>query len=453
MKTIKAKINIMMLFILASGCGFGFFAYKSNQKMELLQHHISQSLTSRDDIKAINPKKRSEFVLKNLKKLKVSLKHDDRRKAVSDIIQAYNSNNIRLFNKRVRGFDKVEKSFFNRAQRSLKKIKNEYQFYIFLAGLFPLMGFFILLYYFNFGILSPLQSLSNRMMEFLLDQYTFRFSTPPNNEIGNLERTFNSLAQRVLNNMDELKALDRAKSEFVSIASHELRTPLTSIKGSLGLLSSQIVGKIDDEAKDLVAVAEQETDRLVRLINDMLDIAKIESRSLTLKKDWSSLKRLVKQTAQGLQGFASAAQVHIQIVEPLREIEVFMDADRIQQIITNLVSNAIKYSPENGSVTIEYNIVDEEKIVISIIDQGQGISEENQALIFEKFRQATDSSTHLVKGTGLGLAISKALVEEHNGSIGVNSTPGQGSNFYFTLSEWRYFSGKLELNDNKKAAS
>ncbi|NQZ20261.1 MAG: hypothetical protein HRT44_13535 [Bdellovibrionales bacterium] len=420
--------------------------------MELVQQQISHSLASRDEVKAINPKKRSQFVLKNLKRLKNSLQQESRRKAVSDLIQAYNSNNTRLFKKRLSGFDKEERRFFKVAQHRLNKIKSEYQFYLFLAGLLPLIGFFILFYYFNFGILSPLQSLSNRMMEFLLDQYTFRFSHPPNNEIGNLERTFNSLAQKVLNNMDELKALDRAKSEFVSIASHELRTPLTSIKGSLGLLSNEIVGKMDDEAKDMVSVAEQETDRLVRLINDMLDIAKIESRSLTLKKQWSSIKQLVKQTAQGLQGFASAAKVHIQIVEPIRELEVFMDADRIQQVMTNLISNAIKYSPEDGSVAIEYNILEEEKIVISIIDQGPGISGENQALIFEKFRQATDSSSHLVKGTGLGLAISKALVEEHEGAIGVESTLGEGSTFYFSLSQWRYFTGKLDVADKKVAS-
>ena len=238
---------------------------------------------------------------------------DERHEAVSNIIQAYNSSNPSLYDKRVTEFLKSERRFFTKSQWWIKKYKNEVRLYLILGFLLPLIGLCGLIYYFNYGVLNPLQQLSNRMMEFLIDQYTFRFFSPPNNEIGNLERTFNSLAQKVLNNLDELHALDRAKSEFVSIASHELRTPLTSIKGSLGLLSNDIVGTLDPESKEMVLVAEQETDRLVRLINDMLDLAKIESRSLTLKQDWHSMPDLLNKTAQGLKGFASAANVTIKV--------------------------------------------------------------------------------------------------------------------------------------------
>lgn len=447
MKSIKIKINLVMFLMLGTALGFGYLAFQHNQKMEASQEQLSFSLMMRDELKSLKPP--SVEGLKKLKSYKNSIRHEEREYALSNLIQAYNANNPRLFQSRIVEFEKVERKFFKYSQWLIAKYKKEVQFYLILATLFPLAGLLGLIYYFNYGILSPLQSLSKRMMEFLIDQYSFRFSSPPNNEIGNIERTFNSLAQKVLNNMDELLALDRAKSEFVSIASHELRTPLTSIKGSLGLLSSGILGQLDAESREMVLVAEQETDRLVRLINDMLDLAKIESRSITLKKDWTDLGELMQKTVQGLHGFATAAGVKIEIVCEKDNLEVFIDADRIQQVLTNLFSNAIKYSPKNGVVILNVSVMHEGSLELSISDQGQGISEDNQKLIFEKFRQATDSHNHLVKGTGLGLAISKALIEEHSGHIGVRSTPGQGATFYFTLLEWRE---NIALSPYKKAA-
>lgn len=452
MKSIRAKLNFTMFLMLGSAIGFGFVAYKNNEKLERFQEQVSFSLLIRDHVQEIDFKEKQTKDLQPLKKLKQEVKESERYEAVSNLIQAYNANNSKLYEARLNEFGKAERRFFKFAQWKIKKHKKEVRFFLILATLLPLMGLLGLIYYFNYGVLSPLQTLSNRMMEFLIDQYTFRFSSPPNNEIGNLERTFNSLAQKVLNNMDELLALDRAKSEFVSIASHELRTPLTSIKGSLGLLSNEIVGELDPDSKEMVLVAEQETDRLVRLINDMLDLAKIESRSLTLKKEWSGLSELLVKTAQGLKGFAAAAQVKIQVVENTEPgCQVSMDPDRVQQVLTNLISNAIKYSPENGTVTVQSCLNQQGVVEVAISDQGQGISEDNQGLIFEKFRQATDSNHHLVKGTGLGLAISKALIAEHDGEIGVRSVEGEGATFYFTLPEWKNVD-IIELDNTKRAA-
>ncbi len=452
MKTIKAKINLVMFLMLGTALSFGYLAYKNNQKLETVQQRVSKSLLLRDEVKDLDPMERSPKVLNHLKSYKEDLNEPERYEALSNLIQAYNSSNTKLFDRRTAEFEKIEQKFFKVSQWVIQKYKKEVQFYILLGTILPLLGLCGLIYYFNYGVLSPLQTLSNRMMEFLIDQYTFRFSSPPNNEIGNLERTFNSLAQKVLNNMDELLALDRAKSEFVSIASHELRTPLTSIKGSLGLLSNEIVGTLDKDAKEMVMVAEHETDRLVRLINDMLDLAKIESRSLTLKKEWSSLPELFQATTQSLHGFAASANVQLstEFAPELTHCEVEMDSDRIQQVLTNLISNAIKYSPKDGVVTLRAQPLNSQQLEISITDQGQGISDENQRLIFEKFRQATDSSHPLVKGTGLGLAISKALVEEHEGKIGVRSKEGQGSSFYFVLPQWR---NQDIINETEKKAA
>jgi signal transduction histidine kinase len=452
MKTIRAKLNLTMFLMLGSAIGFGTMAYKNNEKLERWQDRVSLSLQIRDHVQEINTRDKKRSSLQPLKDLKQDASEIERYEAVSNLIQAYNANNPKLYEARIKEFERVERKFFKFAQWKIKKFKGEVRFFLVLATVLPLLGLCGLIYYFNYGVLSPLQTLSHRMMEFLIDQYTFRFSSPPNNEIGNLERTFNSLAQKVLNNMDELKALDRAKSEFVSIASHELRTPLTSIKGSLGLLSNDIVGTLDPESKDMVLVAEQETDRLVRLINDMLDLAKIESRSLTLKTDWVPLMELLERTAQGLKGFAAAAQVKIHVTSQVPEaLEVAIDPDRIQQVITNLVSNAIKYSPQKGTVTVMTQVTLDGRLEVSITDQGDGISEENQSLIFEKFRQATDANNQLVKGTGLGLAISKALIEEHHGEIGVRSVEGQGSTFYFTLPKWRKIVNAKVTDSNKVA--
>lgn len=451
MKTIKARVNSVLISLLIATSGLSYLAFTNYQKTELIQLKVSESLSLRDLVKDLDPQNKEAKSIQKMRSFKDQLPDNSRRTAVSNMIQAYNANNKSLYKKRVNEFEKKEQNFFVVAQWNIKKYKNTAHFYALLSMSLPLMGLFWLIYFFNFGLLNPLQTLSKRMMEFLTDQYTFRFSSPPNNEIGNLERTFNALAQKVLNNIDELQSLDRAKSEFVSIASHELRTPLTSIKGSLGLLSSEVLGQLDPDVRDMVLIAEQETDRLVRLINDMLDLAKIESRSLTLHKEWTDLEELLQKTALGLQGFATTAQVQIKVINPFSDSEALIDEDRIQQVITNLISNAIKFSPQGAQVFLETQRCEDMSLEICIRDQGPGISELNQSLIFEKFRQATDATNHLVKGTGLGLAISKALVEQHQGLIGVRSLPGQGSTFYFTLREWRKKSPASSILDNEAA--
>jgi len=437
MKSIRVKFNFLLIVVFSSGALFGYKAYLEYKGIEAEQRELSQSLSLRNKITALNPDEISPSSLASLQKLKRRMGDSFRRMAVSNLIQAYTSKNPRLFQLRMEELEKAERDFYKAANRKINTFKSEFKYYVTIALFLPFIGFGILSYYFNFKIAAPLDKLSKRMMEFLIDQYTFRFSNPANNEIGNMERTFNSLAQKVLNNIDELKALDRAKSEFVSIASHELRTPLTSIKGSLGMLSAGIAGEMDEEAADLVAVANRETDRLVRLINELLDLAKIESRTFDLKLDWVPMEEIVTRSIESLKGFATSAKVHL--VQENSEIPVaaYLDRDRIQQVITNLVSNAIKYSPEGETVTLRIEVTNQRNLYLSVTDNGPGISEDNQALIFEKFRQATNSSTPLVKGTGLGLAISKALIEEHGGEIGIESKLGEGSSFYIVLKEWK----------------
>jgi len=303
-----------------------------------------------------------------------------------------------------------------------------------------------------------IKRLNRRMMDFLLDRYSFQFSNPESNELGDLQRTFNALAQRVINTTDELKRLDQAKSEFLSIASHELRTPMTSIKGSLSLLAAlhQVrrpqtangvkssepyeqnseSSKSDDKVARLLTIAATETDRMIRLINDLLDLAKIEAGGLPLKLEWTSWTELAKKILDGVFGLSSQARIEIRVVTSA-QVELRVDRDRMQQILTNLVSNAVKFSPQGSSITLWLSQTQDGQLRINVTDQGHDIRPEDQSLIFEKFRQGSNPENPLVKGTGLGLAIVRALVVEHGGTIGVESELGHGATFWFTLPQWR----------------
>lgn len=287
------------------------------------------------------------------------------------------------------------------------------------------------------AIFIPLQTLSRRMNDFLNDRYTYQFSVPAPTEIGHLQATFNSLAQRVLRNMEDLTSLDHAKSEFLNIASHELRTPLTSIKGSLSLLKSGVTGPVNEMGANLLGIAQTETDRLIRLINELLDLAKIEAGKFTVTPEWKPIKGLADRTFASLEGLAQTANVQL-YMHPLPPVTAYFDQDCIQQVLTNLLSNAIKFSPKGARVELKVDVTDKQALQFLVIDHGRGIAPEDQDLIFQKFRQATSVKNPLVKGTGLGLAIAKALVEQHQGDIGVKSSPGQGSTFYFSLPQWKY---------------
>lgn len=306
--------------------------------------------------------------------------------------------------------------------------------------------------YLRWSIFSPLNSLTKRMTDFLYDRYTYQFEVPSPTEIGQLQSTFNSLAQHVLRNMEELMSLDHAKSEFLSIASHELRTPLTSIKGSLSLLQSGVTGPLNDMANNLIHIAEAETDRLIRLINELLDLAKIEAGKFEVRPEWHPLSLLVDRTFSSLAGLAQAAQVKLE-ASHLPPVKLNIDLDRMQQVLTNLLSNAIKFSPAHEAVNVSIEIDDQQMLWVKVSDHGKGIAPEDQELIFQKFRQATSAKNPLVKGTGLGLAIAKALVEEHGGQIMVRSTPGQGSTFMFSLPNWKYDRDQVANNQTMTGAA
>jgi signal transduction histidine kinase len=436
MRGIRFRLHFLALATLVATGHFALESHSQQRSARKLHELAAESL----NLKALAIETRSESFNEELFRKLQSLRHaaepESRKTALSDLIQAYSSKDKFLLKKRSVSFAEMETKSYaefvtQAAEASLKSEK-----YAVIAFACLAAGLFLIVAFVNTRIFRPVQRLSRRMMDFLVDRYSFQFSQPDANELGDLQRTFNSLAQRVINNMDELKSLDQAKSEFLNIASHELRTPLTSIKGSLSLLASGVMGPIEPGTQRLVGIAEVETDRLIRLINDLLDLAKIESGKLPLACAWLSWEDMLSQTSEGLMGLAHNAQVRIE-PGPTRGFEVYMDRDRVQQVLTNLVSNAIKFSPRGGTVRITTGLTQTGELLVNVLDQGPGIRPEDQELIFQKFRQATNAENPLVKGTGLGLAIAKALVEEHGGQIGVESELGRGSIFWFTLPKWR----------------
>lgn len=222
--------------------------------------------------------------------------------------------------------------------------------------------------------------------------------------------------------------IDEMKSDFISVASHEMRTPMTSIKGSLELLLGGYAGDLPSEATELLGICLTAVDRLVRLINDLLDVAKIESGKMELHLNRLNVVECVKKSMRSLRSLADANKISINAEQADSIPDVLADRDRIEQVITNLLSNALKYSPPEGTVHVRVQPVDK-AVRVSVSDGGPGIPPEQLNRVFDRFQQLSGAK----KGSGLGLTIARALVEQHHGRIWVESQLGRGTDFHFEL--------------------
>jgi PAS domain S-box-containing protein len=253
------------------------------------------------------------------------------------------------------------------------------------------------------------------------------FSAPVQDEVGRvIGRIY------VYRDITKETEVDRMKSEFIATVSHELRTPMTSIKGSLGLVLGGIAGALPEDAKELLGIAQNNTDRLIRLINDILDISRIEAGKMEIKRAPLSVADSVHRAIRELEGFATQRSIILTADLPDDLPRAVADYDRLQQVLVNLLSNAIKFSDLHSNVLVTAGL-DEDQIWVRVADQGAGIPKEHLASIFEKFHRVDNASTRKTGGTGLGLAICRAIVEEHGGRIWVDSEMGKGSAFTFTL--------------------
>jgi PAS domain S-box-containing protein len=264
-----------------------------------------------------------------------------------------------------------------------------------------------------------------------------------------------------IQDMTERRALEQMKSEFISIVSHELRTPLTSIRGSLGLLVSGLLDNQPDTTKQMIEIASIESERLVRLVNDILDLERLENKKVTLDYRWCSAADLMQQAVESMRSIAAENEIDLNVITADKQI--WVDPDRIIQVLVNLISNAIKFSEPSTTICIKSQIQDpwatplnfqsqaesqglvQEQVesssepssslqmLFQVTDQGKGIPVDKLELIFDRFQQVNASDSRDKGGTGLGLSICRNIVLQHGGQIWAESTLGQGSTFYFTV--------------------
>ena len=256
----------------------------------------------------------------------------------------------------------------------------------------------------------------------------------------NLREAYSGLEQKVAERTRELalanerlKELDRLKSDFVSNVSHELRTPLTAIKGSADLLLRDVAGPLNEKQAHYLTRLRSNTQHLAGLINDLLDLSKIEAGKIEFQASRVSLGGLVHEVVETLRPIAAEKLITLDATAPEPSILVWADRDKVTQVLMNLVGNAIKFTPAQGKVTVSTARDGKEWVQVSINDTGPGIPAKERQKIFDKFYQASSEGRQKPKGTGLGLAISKALVELHGGKIWVESELNCGSTFTFTL--------------------
>ena len=247
----------------------------------------------------------------------------------------------------------------------------------------------------------------------------FEFRTPEGRRFGGSVR-----------DVSESREVERLKKEFVATVSHELRTPLTSIRGSLGLLAGGVLGELPPEAVEVVAVAERNVIRLVRLINDILDLERLDTGRIEMHFETLTLASVFERSLEAVRAFADQEGVPLESATPSGQ--VWGDGDRLVQVLVNLLSNAVKFSPRGRVVRLSASEA-EGFADVRVTDQGRGIPVSYREAIFERFRQVEASDARQKGGSGLGLAICKAIIEQHGGSIGVESEEGGGSVFWLKL--------------------
>ncbi len=232
--------------------------------------------------------------------------------------------------------------------------------------------------------------------------------------------------------MDELKKVSKRKTDFISSVSHELRTPLTSIKGYAAILIAEKLGHLPQEAKERLEKINRHSDELVHMVNDLLDIARIESGRIAMKMEEQNLKDIIAGISDLI--LIQCKNKNIKLVQdvPKDLPAILADRNQIERVFINLLGNAVKFTPENGKITIKAGIK-EGKVEVDISDTGIGIPDDALPMLFQEFYRVDNPINQQVKGTGLGLSLVKHIIEAHKGKIWVESKPEKGSTFSFTL--------------------
>jgi two-component system sensor histidine kinase GlrK len=272
------------------------------------------------------------------------------------------------------------------------------------------------------SITRPLSEMQQKTKDIADGVFEADLKVPKSPEIGALAQAFNTMCSK-------LKEVDRMKSDFFALMSHELRTPLTSIKEGTNLFLEGCCGEVNEKQKKLLTIIAEESNRLIGLVNSVLDLAKLESGLLAFNFGKAELSPLIKRVVEEVGPLAEAK--HIRIIREVRDLPpLTMDAERMLQVLRNLIGNALKFTPRGGTVSITARR-EKDAVIVAVIDTGPGIPKEHATAIFDKFRQVP--GTGRLPGTGLGLAIVKHIIQAHGGSVWVESEAGGGSIFTLQL--------------------
>ena len=259
-----------------------------------------------------------------------------------------------------------------------------------------------------------------------------RAKTDGGDEIGSLAAGINEMAETLGEDLERQRKLERVRSEFLGNVSHELRTPIFSIQGFLETL---LDGAVDDPAvnRDFLGKAHRHAERLNALLNDLIEISRIESGEMKMSFRWFLANELLSGVNEDLRPLADRKQIALILEYPaVTDLRVFGDRDRLKQVMVNLIENAVKYTESGGSIRVSVRL-EADHAAFVVADTGIGIAEEHLGRIFERFYRVDKDRAREVGGTGLGLAIVKHIVEAHGGTISVQSEPGTGSVFTFTV--------------------
>jgi two-component system phosphate regulon sensor histidine kinase PhoR len=313
-----------------------------------------------------------------------------------------------------------------------QKMIAEIRFSITLAGFLVLLIVFGVSVFVSRRITSPIVRIANSVAEIRAGNLDTRIDSSANDEIGQLAQAVNELVEKLKDDIVQLKKLQEVRSQFLGNVSHELRTPIFSMQGFLETL---LDGAIDDPKvnRDFLEKAHSHTVRLNTLLNDLIDISRIESGEMKMSFRYFNLREFLEKVVRDFQAAADQRGVRL-VLQPAStpDVQVLGDKERLQQVLSNLIENAVKYIKPDGEVVVACNEEDK-KVRISVTDTGIGIAEEHQQRVFERFYRVDRDRSREAGGTGLGLAIVKHIVEAHESEVEVRSEVGKGSSFSFTL--------------------
>jgi two-component system sensor histidine kinase GlrK len=295
---------------------------------------------------------------------------------------------------------------------------------IVMTGAFLIFGVAVSLLI-NRSITHPLSLLEKRTKEIGKGNFKedLNLSSPP--ELAELAGAFNLMCNK-------LKGLDKMKSDFFSSIAHELRTPLSTIRMGAGLLREGAEGPVTEGQRNLLAVLEKESTRLIGMLNSILDLSKMEAGMMSFNLEPKNIRPLIDQAVEEISPLVEAKKIRLEVM-PMEELPIIrIDTERILQVLRNILGNAVKFTPEAGQVKISVRSIDHQ-VEVSVVDTGPGIPDGNLLTIFEKFQRATAGGSSSIQGTGLGLAIAKQIITRHGGKIWAESRLGQGSTFIFVL--------------------